>query len=92
MNEEEDATDLNEVTDICTVSGKAIGSVNYKLIFLTFLFGLVIFSDLFVKEVLVGFEKSVFVGEPTTKGTVIQLLFLCLAMMVMDLLIVFEWI
>jgi hypothetical protein len=89
---DEDSTELSEVTDIGTASGKALGAINYKLIFLTFLFGLVIFSDLFVGEVLPKFEKSVFAGEPTTKGTVVQLLFLCLAMMVLDLFIKYEWI
>jgi hypothetical protein len=60
--------------------------INFKMAFYIFILGLLIFSSLFVERVLVGFSSAVEDGTPTNKGVIIQLTFLSLAYIIIDLL------
>lgn len=62
-------------------------NINYKLyIFIFFLF-IFITSDIFVDKILNKFSDSVEHRIPTSKGTFIQALFLCLFIFILDLVI-----
>lgn len=90
-DENEDEVDDNKKSDFVAVSGNIISSINYKLGFFMFLLGMIIFSDLFIEKILASFGNSVDGETPTTKGTMIQLLIFVLLMMMLDVLIKWEW-
>jgi hypothetical protein len=61
-------------------------NVNIKIAVFLFFIGMIIFSDLFMNNVLSKFNNSLYGECTTTKGTVIQLLLFVLAYLVLDLL------
>lgn len=74
-------------TDLMKVTGNLITNINYKVGFLLFMIGILIFSDLFIENVLKNFKGST-VGEcTTTKGTLLQLMFLIIAYIILDLVV-----
>ncbi len=62
------------------------GNVNIKIAIFLFFIGMIIFSDLFINNVLTKFNDSIYGECTTTKGTIIQLLLFILAYLMLDLL------
>lgn len=61
--------------------------INFKIAIFVFIIGLLIFSDVYVKSVLSLFDNTTdSLGSPNSKGTGIQMLFLTLAYIIIDLL------
>lgn len=77
-------------TDFVNAGSNLVGSVNYKLAFFVFVMGMIIFSDLFIETILANIQDTVDGECATTKGTIIQLVLLCIGMIVVDLLIQYE--
>ncbi len=73
-------------SDFVKLGNQLIGSINFKLAFFIFFFGLLIFSDVFIQW-MSFIDDAVYGNTTTTKGTVIQLIVLVLCFIVMDLLI-----
>lgn len=71
--------------DFPSMATDLMKSINWKLGFLIFIFGIFIFSDLFIENFVSQFSGAVEGDCPTTKGTVIQLLFLVLGYLIADL-------
>lgn len=92
-NELEDADDVDSTkkTDLMAVSGNLISNINYKVAFFLFLLGMLIFSDWFIESILSKFSGTSNGLTTTTKGTVIQLVFLVLAYVIVDLLTKYGW-
>jgi hypothetical protein len=61
--------------------------VNIKIAIFLFLLGIFIFSDLFIEMILSKFNGAVDGTETTTKGTILQLLFMSISYIVIDLLV-----
>jgi hypothetical protein len=64
-----------------------IKKINFKVAIFLFFLGIFIFSDIFIDIVLNKFNDAVDGNEPTTKGTIIQLLFITISYMAFDLLV-----
>ena len=77
-------------SDFLTAFINIVKKINFKIGILIFFVGIIIFSNIFIEKVLIHFEKSSVTDNPTTKGTMIQLLFLCLFYIVIDLLSQYE--
>jgi hypothetical protein len=77
-------------TDFVRVAGNLLGNINIKLGFIIFLIGLIIFSDLFTKNILSHMGNTLDGESPNTKGTIIQLTILTLLYLVFDLLNKYE--
>lgn len=74
-------------SDFMKLSGDIMSNINYKIAIFIFIIGMLLFSDVFIENILSGIGGSVEDGTPTTKGTVILLLFLVLAYIVLDLIV-----
>lgn len=61
--------------------------INIKVAIFVFLMGIFIFSDLFIDQVLSRFDSATEGLETTTKGTIIQLIFLTVGYIAFDLLV-----
>jgi hypothetical protein len=62
--------------------------VNWKLGLFIFVIGLVlIFNNIFVEKILSNFKGAVNGDSPTTKGTIIQMIFMSLMAIIVDLMI-----
>jgi hypothetical protein len=67
---------------------KLCSRINLKIGIFIFLIGLFIFSDVFVNTILSMFKGAISnIQLPTTYGTVIQLIFLVIAYLIIDLLV-----
>lgn len=77
-------------TDFVNASSSVIGNINFKLIFYMFLLGIILFSDLFISNVLTHIPDSVDGEYVTNKGTMIQLLVYSLGLLVFDLVIKYD--
>ena len=73
--------------DLTSMFSDLFNTINYKVAFFLFVLGIFIFSDLFVDGVLTSFRDAVYTDSPTTKGTTVQLIFLTLGYIVIDLLV-----
>lgn len=74
--------------DFPSMSMNLLQNINIKVAIFIFVFGLFLFSDIFVKTILSAFSKTVDnMDNPNTKGTIIQLLFLVIAYIIIDLLV-----
>lgn len=63
-------------------------SINIKIAIFIFIIGMIIFSDMFVLNVLSSFKDAVNnIQTPTTNGTVIQLICLTIGYICIDLLV-----
>jgi len=79
-------------TDFVNITGNIFCNINYKLSIFMFLFGILLFSDLFIETFLIKIPGAVDGENTTTKGTIIQLLVFCLVLIILDLLIKYKWI
>lgn len=76
-----DRDDLgNMFTDFC-------GNINFKVAIFLFVFGIFIFSDLFIDNVLCKMDGATAADAATSKGTTVQLLILVLFYLCIDLFI-----
>jgi len=82
----------NSKSDFMEVGGNIFTNVPYKLTFFMFFIGMLLFSDLFINNVLSGIPDTVDGECPTSKGTIIQLLLYCLSLIICDLMIKYKWI
>jgi len=62
-------------------------NINWRIALFLYVAGVFIFSDVFVELVLSHFSGTVYGADTTTKGTMLQLLFLVLAYIIFDLLV-----
>ena len=92
MSETIDGSDLqkenttNSSDDLITMSNKLIDTMNIKMSIFLFVFGILIFSDVFTENFLTRFAGTIDGLCTTTKGTVIQLIFLIMGYLIMDVL------
>ena len=77
-------------TDLMKMTGNLLTNINYKVAFLLFVVSMVLFSDVFIDTVLNKFSDSVEGECTTTKGTMLQLLFMIFAYIVLDLIVHYE--
>ena len=77
-------TDRDDFGNMATVF---FGKINFKIAIFIFIFGVFIFSDMFIEHVLSKIKDSSSGGESTTKGTLIQLLILVLFYLICELLV-----
>ncbi len=74
--------------DLPSMFMQLLSHINIKVALFLYLIGILLFNDVFVKNVLSQFPDAIgMMGIPTTKGTLIQLLFLVLLYLVIDLLV-----
>lgn len=78
-------------SDFMKVSGNIFSNIPYKLTVFMFIVGMIIFSDLFIDNFLHGISGAVDGENPTNKGTMIQLLTYSLMLIILHLLIGYEW-
>lgn len=64
-----------------------VQNINWKTAIFIFMFGVFIFSDVFVEIFLTNIDGSVYGDTTTTKGTMIQLMFLTIGYIIIDVLI-----
>lgn len=80
----------NDREDFISMFSDLFHSINYKVAILLFILGILIFSDTFIELFLTPIDGAVQGDEATTKGTLIQLIFLTLGYIVADLLVTGE--
>jgi hypothetical protein len=91
-NDNTDVDDqVTKKSDLMKVSGGVISHIRIKMGFLLFFFGMLIFSDIFVDNLL-NEKMHDGAGCPNTLGTVTQLTCLVLLYLVLDLLDQYEFI
>ena len=78
-------------SDLMKVTGGVLSNINYKVAFLLFIIGMFIFSDIFIDNVLKKCSGCVEADGSTSKGTLIQLLFLVIAYILMDLVVKYDF-
>ncbi len=73
--------------DFPSMTADLFSNINFKAAIFLFMIGILIFSDVFIENILSSFSGASASGEATTKGTVIQLFVLVLGYLIIDLLI-----
>jgi hypothetical protein len=88
LDSDNDSTDsLKDGDDFPSMTVKLFTRMNIKIAIFIFILGLFIFSDVFVRTVLASFDGAVNQMEgPTTRGTIVQLIFLVVGYIIIDLL------
>lgn len=76
-------------TDLMKISGGVLGNINYKVGFLLFFIGMLLFSDIFIDNALPS-NMHDGAGCPNTVGTVTQLTLLIFVYLILDLLVKYE--
>jgi hypothetical protein len=77
----------NDRDDLGNMTTDFFGRINFKIAIFLFIFGVFIFSDMFIEHILSKIKDASSGGESTTKGTLIQLLILVLFYLISDLLV-----
>lgn len=77
-------------TDLMKMTGNLLSNINYKVAFLLFVVSMILFSDVFIEGVLSGFSGAVDGDCTTTKGTMLQLLFMVIAYIILDLIVKYD--
>ena len=73
--------------DFPSMFARLVSKINLKVAVFLFLVGMFILSDMFVMNVLASFSGAVRDDEtPTSRGTIIQLVFIVLAYIAIDVL------
>ncbi len=89
--EETPKSKKNKKTDFMRMTGNLISNINYKVAFLLFMIGMIVFSDIFIDGFLSHISDTVSGECPTTKGTMLQLLFMVIAYIILDLVVQYDW-
>ena len=82
----------NNKSDFMKIGGNVFSNVPYKLTLFMFILGMLIFSDLFIDGFLHGIPGAVDGECANSKGTIIQLILYSLALIMLDLMIKYDWI
>lgn len=83
-----DGSDDDNRDDLPSMFMLLLSNINIKIAVFIYLIGILLLSDVFVKNVLSQFPDAVgTMGIPTTKGTLLQLLFLVILYLIVDLLV-----
>jgi hypothetical protein len=90
-NKKNNINNTDNKTDFMNISGNILTNINYKVTFLLFIMGMLLFSDVFIENVLTKFKDTVDGECTTTKGTIIQLLLLIISYIVLDLLVKYKF-
>lgn len=77
-------------TDLMKMTGNLLSNINYKVAFLLFVVSVVIFSDVFIDNVLHGIDGAIEGDSTTTKGTMVQLIFMIVSYIFIDLIVQYE--
>lgn len=77
-------------TDLIKVSSGILGNINYKVSFMLFVISMIIFSDVFIDNVIRPFGGTVEAECTTTKGTMLQLMFLTISYILLDLIVKYD--
>jgi hypothetical protein len=77
-------------TDFMTVSGNIISNVNYKVAFMLFVLSIILYSDVFVDKIIRPIGDTVEDECPTSKGTIIQIIFLIMSYIIIDLVVKYD--
>ena len=77
-------------TDLMKMTGNLITAVNYKVAFLLFIVSMVIFSDVFIDNIILSFSETTEGECTTTKGTMLQLMFMVVAYIILDLVVQYD--
>ncbi len=77
-------------TDLMKISGGILSNINYKMAFLLFIIGIIIFSDVFIDNIIRPFGDTVDAECSSTKGSMIQLSFLTIGYLILDLIVKYE--
>jgi hypothetical protein len=85
---ESDNNKLSDDDDFPSMFVKLLSHINIKIAIFIFILGLFLFSDIFIRNILSTINGAVNdLGYPTTNGTIIQLLFLVIGYLLIDLLV-----
>jgi len=87
---EETPSKKHKKTDLMKMTGNMLSTINYKVAFLLFVVSMILFSDVFINTVLTEFSDTIEGECTTTKGTMMQLTFMILAYVVLDLVVQYE--
>jgi hypothetical protein len=90
-DDETDDDDEQPGSDLVSISGNVLSNINYKLFLFVLVLGIIIFSDTFMYTILSKVDDTVDGECTTTKGTMVQILTLTTGMLLLDLLIKYEW-
>jgi hypothetical protein len=77
-------------SDFIQETGNLLSNINYKVAIMLFFISMLIFSDLFIDKFLTKFDNAVYGEATTTKGTMIQLIFLVIGYIIADLLVKYD--
>ncbi len=77
-------------TDLMKMTGNLLSNINYKVAFLLFVISMIIFSDVFIEGVLSGIDGTVEGDCTTTKGTMLQLMFMVIIYILLDLIVQYD--
>jgi hypothetical protein len=91
LNSNEDNYDDPKRSDFVKISSDVISCLNIKVAFFIFLLGMILFSDVFIDNVLNKIPDTVQSGSTTTKGTIIQIAILSTSYIFIDLLVQKKW-
>ena len=78
--------DKDKKDDFVQMSVCLLNNINFKVAFFLLLIGMIIFSDMFINGVIGKFQNTMHGECTTTKGTILQLIFLVISYIVIDLL------
>ena len=90
-NNNEVDDESSKKSDLINVGSGLLSNINYKLAFFMFILGMFLFSDLFIEQVLSNTPGAVDGECATSKGTMIQLLFYTVSLIILDLMIKSNW-
>lgn len=77
-------------TDFMKVSGGILSNINYKVALFLFVVSMIIFSDVFIEFAIRPFGDTVSDECTTTKGTMLQLIFMVVSYVFLDLVVKYE--
>jgi hypothetical protein len=73
--------------DMPQILASLIKKINWKVALFLIIFSVLIFSDIFIENVLSMMNDTLYGGIPNTKGTVVQILTLTVLYILIDLLV-----
>jgi hypothetical protein len=83
-------TDLKK-SDFVKISSDTLSCLNIKVAFFLLLVGMVIFSDVFIDNILSKIPSTIEGELTTTKGTMIQLMIFIILYLLLDLIVQKKW-
>ena len=78
-------------SDFVKISSETFTTLNIKIAVFLFFIGMVIFSDVFISNILVKIPDSTEGESTTTKGTIAQLTIFVLMYLLVDLIVQKKW-